>query len=494
MALETLVSGPHPIEGRRLDVPEGYIAAILLNGQFWSVRTPGRAGGIWRLLFDQDKALPSWGNLQYLLFQSSPLTVSLQDLDVALEDGTRVAVEADLQARPVWGVHPGHLHEVVRTYGVDPANYISAAAASLRADFKVLVRGATGHLDHSTLHAATDARGLLQTGSSKGLLSIIDVLNVNFSRDATEEAIEDVRRRFRVASEQSRQEEALFNVASGLEFARQNLESELHQRRTISRAETDRIAGEIYGVSAWSVAHPSEHFAERARGQKLLSDLLTEYSDVIPMFADLFGQDPRDVIYSLIRGEVPSHDASQGATSSAHLRWTQAPSATAILEQAMPNLEVRGSALTESPFNAQDVLILGIAGAGLSRPQILRAPVLTERSITQEDQHLAAHGDSPSLGSRDVAQAVPTATILLVPDNQDKVQTVVDVFAWIGEALNATLHATISTHQAGSRVALTSVDLDPGIDPETTTLALGAWLATLNETLKETSPLVEVTI
>ncbi|MER7247639.1 hypothetical protein [Kribbella sp. NPDC000426] len=485
MDITTLVTGPYPLDQRTFDVPEATFAVVLLNGKAWDVRTPGRTGGVWSMLFNRGRALPAVGNVQYLLFQASPVAVTVVENDVRLADGARVEAVADILAQPVWASNPAQLLEIVRTYGLNTTAYVAAATASLQADFRALLRAAVDGEEHATLHAGRDARDTLRPGGERGVMQVLEVLDIRFTRDAQVVALEDLERQFEIEAAQARAEADLFSLQRGLAIARAELANDIGSRQALSAADTDRLVGEMYGIPAWAVAFPDQYAAERERHQQLLSNLLTEYSDVLPLFAELFDEDPRDVLAQLATGGLttPSTTGTSSAAQNAGMDSSQEATSQLEPKATGPRWNVEPSVQRRLDLVIPEIPVVGVAPAVIWNE-------------TRELTIVVAHAES---GAREGLRNSDTTLsggrlldVLIVVDRPDKIAVVTDIVGYIGGVTATEIALDISDQPDKSIVRVSSVSSTRVVDDQAARLA--RLLNSLTVLTKDTSPTIVVEV
>lgn len=383
MTLDQLVVGPMPLTESRFDVPEGLVAVILQNGRAVGVRDSGRVGGLWNRVTLSERRLPWTGNLQYMLFSLAPMFVRLTERDIPLDDGSYICAIADVRATPLWATRPSTLLDIVRERGIVADEYRLAANASLQADFRALIRASLMHTGHGDVLTTIDNREVIVSRDGRGLLSISEILDVQFERDAHVEALDDLRRGFAIEAEQARIEEQLFELRSGLELARADLQSQIGARSMLSLAQAHQAASDIYAVPAWAMAYPDQLASTRERHQSLVTALLTEYADVVPLLAESMETTPDGVLRAVLGLDLwaqrPTQLESASLNATSHVqRWGFSERARAFVARFHPELTLVGAALAHTAGGPH---LIGISQGGTKTPDdgaLFLAPALDD--------------------------------------------------------------------------------------------------------------------
>lgn len=480
-SIDGLVAGPFSVTDRRLTVDEASYAVIFHNGAAWGVRSAGRSGG-WTRLFSDDRSLPVIGQVSYLTFRTSPFIFTAIERGFRLADGSRVDVQARLQVEPVWRADPSQLMDVARTYGPHHREYVSAARHSLQADFRSLLRAAAGELDHQYIHSVSDSRDILRSTKGRSVVQIAQVIDIEFSNDETVVQMEELQRQFAVAAAQTQYDVQMLNLTSALEVARANLDQSLARSTALSTAETHRLAGDLYGVPAWALAHPSDYNAAAARRDGLLASLLTEYADVIPFLAESVGGTAHDVL-RLVAG-IDAAPAS-GLDAPNGTRRAPTVSETSSIPALPPTSRPRWTTdrrISEaiSDYLADGVEVVGsAAGPGGNRS--------AEVAIVVTD------GPSGQDGTSRMSLASGDLTLVCVSDTPEKSDVVVSALGNIGVLTGHRFDVEIRDDGSARSVVITAVHNmgDPAPDAVN---QLGAWLSTLTTLLDNTYPTLRLEV
>lgn len=363
MGLDQLAVGPTQLAESRFDVPEGYFAVVLQNGRAVGVQDSGRVGGLWNSVSLSERRLPWTGTLQYMLFAASPLHVDLVERDVPLGDGSLITVRADVRATPAWSRSPSALLEIVRERGIVAEEYRLAASASLQADFRALIRASLMDTGHGDVFTTVDNRDAIGGRESRGIVAISEILDVQFDRDPHVAALDELQRGFAIQAEQARIDEQLFELRSGLDLARAELQSRIDSTSMLSVAQAHQAAAEIYGVPAWAMAYPEQLASARERHQTMVASLLTEYADVIPLMAESMGTTPDGVLRAVLGmdlwGQQPRQLAPLPESRNASQSWGFSDRARTFLEQLDSQPKLQGAAVASTPTGSY---LLGLLG------------------------------------------------------------------------------------------------------------------------------------